>query len=115
MHVLSRVGLIILHASVFIVMPQHDLKIFSVAEAQDSSGEQLQTKIVTGILKELNLEEKRGTIVTDLGDPVFFALSDPGMMADISQGQHVTAGINQEGVLTKIIETPVPELKEPLP
>ena len=71
--------------------------------------------VVSGTLEELDLTRMKGMLKTDLGKPIFFQVTKPQLFERLSVGQKVTIQVDQEGRATKVIDTPVPELKQPLP
>jgi hypothetical protein len=71
--------------------------------------------VVSGTLEELDLTRKKGLLKTDLGKPIFFQVTKPQLFERLSVGQKVTIQVDQEGRATKVIDMPVPELKQPLP
>jgi hypothetical protein len=70
--------------------------------------------VVTGTLEELDLTRMKGMLKTDLGKPIFFQVVEPQLFERLSVGQKVTIQLDQEGRATKVIDTPVPELKQPI-
>jgi hypothetical protein len=73
-----------------------------------------QPDIVSGMLEELDLSQMKGKIKTDLGKPVFFEVIKPELFKGVTVGKHVTIQVDDHGRAIKVIDTPVPELKEPL-
>jgi hypothetical protein len=73
-----------------------------------------QPVIVSGMLEELDLSQMKGKIKTDLGQPVFFDVIKPELFKGVTVGEHVTIQVDDHGRAIKVIDTPVPELKEPL-
>lgn len=71
--------------------------------------------VVSGTLEELDLTRMKGLLKTDLGKPIFFQVTNPQLFERLSVGQKVTIQVDQEGRATKVIDIPVPELKQPLP
>jgi hypothetical protein len=71
--------------------------------------------VVSGTLEELDLTRMKGMLKTDLGKPIFFQVPKPQLFERLSVGEKVTIQVDQEGRATKVIDTPVPELKQPLP
>lgn len=78
--------------------------------AGDQSG-----MVVTGTLEELDLTRMKGMLKTDLGKPIFFQVAKPQLFERLSVGEKVTIQLDQEGRATKVIDVPVPELKQPSP
>lgn len=70
--------------------------------------------VVTGTLEELDLTRMKGMLKTDLGKPIFFQVTKPQLFERLSVGQKVTIQVDQEGRATKVMDVPVPELKQPL-
>jgi hypothetical protein len=71
--------------------------------------------VVSGTLEELDLTRMKGMLKTDLGKPIFFQVTKPQLFERLSVGEKVTIQVDQEGRATKVIDVPVPELKQPLP
>lgn len=71
--------------------------------------------VVTGTLEELDLAQLKGRLKTDLGKPIFFTVVKPQLFERLSVGEHVTIQLDEEGHAIKVIDTSVPELKQPLP
>ena len=69
--------------------------------------------VVTGTLEELDLTRMKGLLKTDLGKPIFFQVVKPQLIERLSVGQKVTIQLDQDGRATKVIDMPVPELKQP--
>lgn len=88
-----------------------------ISQAAETSGEtqheQTNDNVVTGTLEELDLTRLKGRIKTDLGKPIFFEVSKPQLFERITVGQHVTVQLDKEGRAIKVIDVPVPELKQP--
>jgi hypothetical protein len=110
----TRILAVSLFLSWLFLLPISGDRPFDMAIAQEVPNETQQTNTITGVLKELDVEEQRGTIMTDVGEPVFVVISHPNIVSNIHEGQHVTAEITQESILTNIIETPLPELQTPM-
>lgn len=110
----TRILVISLSLSSLFLLPVSGDRPFDIANAQEGPNETQQSNTITGVLKALDAEEQRGTIMTDVGEPVFVVIPHPNIVGNIQEGQHVTAEITQEGILTKIIETPLPELQTPM-
>lgn len=66
--------------------------------------------IVTGTLDQLDFDNGKGLLRTDLGKPVFFDMALPDIFRRLSIGQRVTIGINDQGQATKVMEIPPVEL-----
>jgi hypothetical protein len=71
--------------------------------------------VVSGTLEELDLTRMKGLLKTELGKPIFFQVTTPQLFERLTVGQKVTIQVDQEGRATKVIDTPVPELTQPLP
>ena len=82
----------------------------TLSGAGDQSG-----MVVTGTLEELDLTRMKGMLKTDLGKPIFFQVVKPQLFERLSVGEKVTIQLDQDGRATKVIDIPVPELKQPLP
>lgn len=87
------------------------------ASAQPADGGEADQggMVITGTLEELDLARMKGRLKTDLGKPIFFTVVKPQLFERLSVGQHVTIQLDPEGRATKVMDTPVPELKHPLP
>ena len=83
-------------------------------EAMPAETREQQPDIVSGMLEELDLSQMKGKIKTDLGKPVFFDVIKPELFKGLTVGEHVTIQVDDHGRAIKVIDTPVPELKEPL-
>ena len=83
-------------------------------EAMPAETREQQPDIVSGMLEELDLSQMKGKIKTDLGKPVFFDVIKPELFKGLTVGEHVTIQVDDYGRAIKVIDTPVPELKEPL-
>ena len=70
--------------------------------------------VVTGTLEELDLKKHKGRLKTDMGKPIYFQVSKPELFERLSVGQQVTVQLDDEGRAIKVIDTPVPELKQPM-
>ncbi|HKN85807.1 MAG TPA: hypothetical protein VJV04_03000 [Nitrospiraceae bacterium] len=70
--------------------------------------------VVTGTLQELDLTRMKGMLKTDLGKPIFFQVVKPHLFERLSVGEKVTIQLDQDGRATKVIDMPVPELRQPL-
>jgi hypothetical protein len=82
----------------------------ALGDVGDQSG-----MVVTGTLEELDLTGMKGMLKTDLGKPIFFQVVKPQLFERLSVGQKVTVQLDHDGRATKVIDMPVPELKQPLP
>jgi len=49
-----------------------------------------------------------------MGKPIYFQVSKPELFERLSVGQQVTVQLDDEGRAIKVIDTPVPELKQPM-
>ena len=86
----------------------------TIAEVGSSAQKDQNATIVTGTLAELDLSRMKGKIQTDLGKPVFFEVMKPELFKGLSVGEHVTVQIDGQGRATKVIDTPIPELQQPM-
>jgi len=82
--------------------------------AGDLSRDQQNGNVVTGTLEELDLKKHKGRLKTDIGKPIYFQVSKPELYERLSVGQQVTVQLDDEGRAIKVIDTPVPELKQPM-
>jgi hypothetical protein len=89
---------------------------YSSGGAADSAGDMSQhsENVVTGTLEELDLKKLKGRLKTDVGKPSYFQVCKPDLFERLRVGQQVTVQLDQEGRATKVIDTPVPELKQPM-
>ena len=100
---------------VFLVMILTGLFGIQASAEVSVGGESGQTgMVVSGTLEELDLTRMKGLLKTDLGKPIFFQVTKPQLFEHLSVGQKVTIQVDQEGRATKVIDMPVPELKQPL-
>ncbi|MBA2252874.1 MAG: hypothetical protein H0W13_09255 [Nitrospirales bacterium] len=103
-------------AGVLLVMLLIALPGFSASAEIPVGGESEQSgMVVSGTLEELDLTRMKGLLKTDLGKPIFFQVPTPQLFERLSVGQKVTIQMDHEGRATKVIDIPVPELKQPLP
>jgi hypothetical protein len=103
-------------AGVLLVMVLIGLPGMSASAEVPVGGESEQSgMVVSGTLEELDLTRMKGLLKTDLGKPIFFQVTKPQLFERLSVGQKVTIQVDQEGRATKVIDTPIPELKQPLP
>ena len=86
----------------------------TTVEAASSAQQDQNTTIVTGTLEELDLSRLKGKIKTDLGKPVFFEVTKPELFKGLSVGERVTVQVDGQGRATKVIDTPIPELQQPM-
>ena len=98
--------------AVFLVMVLTALLHISASAEVSVGGE--SGMVVSGTLEELDLTRMKGLLKTDLGKPIFFQVTKPQLFEHLSVGQKVTIQVDQEGRATKVIDMPVPELKQPL-
>jgi hypothetical protein len=102
-------------AGVFLVMVLIGLPGMSASAEVLVGGESEQSgMVVSGTLEELDLTQMKGLLKTDLGKPIFFQVTKPQLFERLGVGQKVTIQVDQEGRATKVIDIPVPELKQPL-
>ncbi|OQW32255.1 MAG: hypothetical protein A4E19_19680 [Nitrospira sp. SG-bin1] len=69
--------------------------------------------VVTGILDQLDFDNGKGLLKTDLGKPIFFDMARPELFRRLSIGQRVTIGMNEQGQAVKVMEVPPVELPIP--
>ena len=69
--------------------------------------------LVTGILEELDMQNAKGKIRTDLGRPIFFEIVKPELLKGVRVGERVTIELDAEGRAMKITEVAAPELPPP--
>ncbi|WP_447987439.1 hypothetical protein [Nitrospira sp. Nam74] len=101
--------------AVFLVMVLTALSGMTVLAEVSVGGESGQSDmVVSGTLEELDLTRMKGLLKTDLGKPIFFQVTKPQLFEHLSVGQKVTIQVDQDGRATKVIDMPVPELKQPL-
>lgn len=101
--------------SMFLVMVLTALLHMNASAEVSGGGESGQSgMVVSGTLEELDLTRMKGLLKTDLGKPIFFQVTKPQLFEHLSVGQKVTIQVDQEGRATKVIDMPVPELKQPL-
>lgn len=74
------------------------------------TGDYTSDHVVTGTLDQLDFDNGKGLLKTDLGKPVFFDIVVPDLFRRLSIGQRVTIGINDQGQATKVMDIPPAEL-----
>jgi len=57
--------------------------------------------IVSGILEEFDLSRMKGMIRTDLGKPVFFAVSKPELFKGLTVGERITIQVDEQGRVSR--------------
>lgn len=70
-------------------------------------------EVVSGVLRSLNLPEKRGVIATDLGTQVPFEITKPELFINLSVGQRVTLKLDKQGRALRVMDNAAPELPPP--
>ena len=75
------------------------------------AGEEYET--VSGMLSQVNVAEKKGTITTDLGKQVPFQIGKPELFMNLSAGQRVTLKLDKGGRAVRVMDTAAPELPPP--
>lgn len=70
-------------------------------------------EVVSGVLKSMDLPEKRGVITTDLGTQVRFEITKPELFINLSIGQRVTLKLDKQGRALRVMDNAAPELPPP--
>ena len=68
---------------------------------------------VSGTLGKVDLTANTGTITTDLGKQIVFAIVKPELFINLSQGQRVTLKLHQQNRAIRVMDSTAPELPPP--
>ncbi|MEO6543176.1 MAG: hypothetical protein ABIP05_03930 [Nitrospiraceae bacterium] len=71
------------------------------------------THVVIGTLEELDTSKMSGKIKTDLGQTVVFMMTRPDLFKGLSVGQRIAVRLDDQGHVTRVMDTTVPELPSP--
>ncbi len=71
------------------------------------------THVVIGTLEALDISKMSGKIKTDLGQTVVFMMTRPDLFQGLSVGQRIAVRLDDQGQVTRVMETTVPELPSP--
>jgi len=72
-----------------------------------------QGEVVSGVLESVNEESNTVQIRNSLDQPIFLKITKPHLLDGITPGERVTAVVNEQHEIIKLIETPIPELPPP--
>jgi len=95
---------------VLIGMGSHE----GVARESTPPEEEQRRDRVTGVLEQLDLQQGKGELRTDLGKPIFFEVVQPELFQQLTVGKRVTIELDAAGRAVKVIAVPAPEF-EPQP
>lgn len=87
--------------------------LMTTAMAASPEATDQNTHVVIGTLEEFDLSKMSGKITTDLGQTVVFMMTRPDLFKGLSVGQRIAVRLNEQGQVTKVMETTVPELPSP--
>lgn len=71
------------------------------------------THVVIGTLEEFDLSKMSGKITTDLGQTVVFMVTRPDLFKGLSVGQRIAVRLDDQGYVSRVMDTTVPELPGP--
>ena len=71
------------------------------------------THVVIGTLEELDTFKMSGKIKTDLGQTVVFMMTRPDLFKGLSVGQRIAVRLDDQGHVSRVMDTTVPELPSP--
>ncbi len=86
----------------------HTSALHLIAEREGSSSETL-----SGLLIELNLDQRRGRVTTDAGKTVAFSIPNPELFRNVSIGERVTLKLDSSQRAVGVLEQTAPELPPP--
>lgn len=81
---------------------------YRIADRDGSSSETL-----SGLLVELNLDQRTGRVTTDLGKTVSFSIPKPELFRTLSIGERVTLKLDSSQRAVGVLEQTAPELPPP--
>ena len=70
---------------------------------------------ITGVLESIDQENQKAVLRTDLGQSMIVTVTDPELIDHVHTGDRITVQMSPTGELIKVIETPLPELRGPVP
>ena len=76
-----------------------------------AAGDEYDT--ISGVLDQVNIAEKKGTITTDVGKHVAFQIAKPELFMNLSPGQRITLKLDKEGRAVRVMDNAAPELPPP--
>ena len=83
----------------------------TMAASPEAAGQ--DSDVVTGTLTELDLSKMSGKIKTDLEQTVAFTIQNPDLFKGLSVGERIAVRLDDQGHVTKVMATILPELPVP--
>ena len=83
----------------------------AMAASPEPTGQ--NTHVVIGTLEELDTSKMSGKITTDLGQTVVFMMTRPDLFKGLSVGQRIAVRLDDQGLVSRVMDTTVPELPSP--
>ena len=83
----------------------------TMAASPEPAGQ--NTHVVIGTLEELDTSKMSGKIKTDLGQTVVFMMTRPDLFKGLSVGQRIAVRLDDQGHVSRVMDTTVPELPSP--
>lgn len=83
----------------------------TMAASPEPTGQ--NTHVVIGTLEELDTSKMSGKIKTDLGQTVVFMVTRPDLFKGLSVGQRIAVRLDDQGQVSRVMDTTVPELPSP--
>ncbi|MBS0170694.1 MAG: hypothetical protein JSR62_10105 [Nitrospira sp.] len=71
------------------------------------------SETVSGLLEDMNLEQRTGRLTTDMGKTVSFSIPNPALFRHLSIGERLTVKLDSKQQAIGVLEQPPPELLPP--
>lgn len=75
--------------------------------------DEFPSETLSGVLVELNLDQRTGRVTTDMGRAVSFSIPNPDLFRNLSIGERVTLKLDSSHRVVGVLEQTAPELPPP--